>query len=370
MASLLRFEAFWGQFSILVICRRESKRLQKKETAPVTLEDVAQAAGVSTATVSRVLNNPDGVRPPLRQAVEAQIARLGYVRHGAARALASRRSDTIGAVIPTLDSAIFAAGVNALEARLRELGYSLFLAVSNYRPDQELAQVRNLVERGIDGLVLVGLRHEAALATLLAQQKVPHVATWAHDPESPYPCVGFDNAAAAAQIGRHLLDLGHRRVAMLAGLRKNNDRAEDRVRGLADAMAERDLSLAERDILQCPYEIAEGRSGAAELLSRPRAERPTAIVCGNDVLALGCLFECRDRGIAVPGEVSVTGFDNLPLAAHISPGLTTVNVPSQEMGRRAAEFLVGRLAGDQGPDKIKMETDLIIRGTTGPVKAG
>jgi len=330
------------------------------------LQDIATAAGVSTATVSRVLNSPSDVRPVLRERVEAQIRALGYVRHGAARALASARSHTIGAVIPTLESAIFASGVNAVENRLADAGYTLLLAITNYDLGHEYEQVQALIERGVDGLILVGRDHHPDTLNLLARQNCPFVTTWTYAPQAVHPCVGFDNAEAARRITEHLLDLGHTRIGVIAGINAGNDRARERVSGVEAALHARGLMLAPEALIEKPYEVSEGRDGFRTLMDLPAEVRPTGIFCGNDVLAVGAMLEAQHLGIRVPEDVSIVGFDDLPLAAHLSPGLTTVHVPSRRMGERAAEYLLASIAGDAPDTHNELPVDIIVRGTTTP----
>jgi len=328
------------------------------------LADVAALANVSTATASRALNQPATVTPQLRQRVLSAVEALGYVPHGPARALASRRSHTIGAVVPTIDNAIFARNIQALQARLFEAGFTLLLASSEYDYQREVREVQSLVERGIDGLILVGEAREASIYRLLGKKHVPYINTWIYREESPHPCVGFDNALAAHQIASYLLDIGHRRIAMVAGVREGNDRAAARVEGVATAMAERSLRFARGHLVEHAYHIIEGRRAASRLLASP--DRPTAIICGNDVLALGVLFECRARGVRVPQEISITGFDDLDLAANIDPPLTTIRVPAAEMGRHAAEYLLAKLEKSAVPEKTELPAALVVRETTAP----
>ena len=328
------------------------------------LADVAALAGVSTATVSRALNQPATVTPQLRERVQSAVETLGYVPYGPARALASRRSHTIGAVVPTIDNAIFARTIQALQARLFEANFTLLLASSEYDYPRELREVQSLVERGIDGLILVGENRDASIYELLEKKRVPYINTWIYREESPHPCVGFDNAQAAYQIGSYLLDIGHRRIAMVAGVREGNDRAAARVEGVTAALAERSLRFDRGHLVEHPYHIAEGRRAASRLLASPN--RPTAIICGNDVLALGVLFECRARGVQVPQEVSITGFDDLDLSANIDPPLTTIRVPAAEMGRHAAEYLLARLEKSPAPEKTELPATLVLRETTAP----
>ena len=263
-------------------------RARPTEDAPEAqprLADVAKLAGVSTATVSRVLNQPTAVSAQLRKRVHAAVETLGYVPHGAARALASRRSNTIGAVVPTIDNAIFARNIQSLQARLFESGLTLLLASSDYNYEREQREVHALVERGIDGLILVGEARARSVYQLLENKRVPYVNTWIYREDSPHPCVGFDNVQAAYQVGSYLLDIGHRSIAMVAGLRQGNDRAAARVEGITAALAARGISFAPGHLVEHAYKIAEGRRAASQLLASPN--RPTAIVCGNDVLALG-----------------------------------------------------------------------------------
>ena len=328
------------------------------------LADVARLAGVSTATVSRVLNQPATVTTQLRQRVHDAVGTLGYVPHGAARALASRRSNTIGAVVPTIDNAIFARNIQSLQARLFESGLTLLLASSDYDYVREQREVQSLVERGIDGLILVGESRPQPIYDLLEKKRVPYINTWIYREDSRHPCVGFDNVQAAYQIGSYLLDIGHRHIAMVAGIRHGNDRAEARVEGVTAALAERGMRFGRGHLVEHDYDIAEGRRAASRLLASPH--RPTAIVCGNDVLAFGVLFECRARGVHVPRDISITGFDDLDLAANIEPPLTTIRVPAAEMGRRAADYLLAKLEKTPTPEKTELQAALVVRETTAP----
>jgi LacI family transcriptional regulator len=338
--------------------------LQERGSNTITLDHVARAAGVSPATVSRVLNEPARVRQDLCIRVRAAVERLGYVPHGAARALASRRSNTVGAIIPTLDNAIFAKGIGALQRHLNGDGFVLLLASTEYEPERELAELDALIERGVDGIMLVGADHSAALYRRLAAKNMPYVNTWTYDPESQHPCVGFDNRGAAARIASHLIDLGHRRFAMIAGIARHNDRAAERIDGVRAVLASRGISLAPDRIIERPYEIGEGRLTLRSLMRLP--EPPTAIICGNDVLAIGALLECLASGISVPDQVSITGFDDLELASHMVPPLTTVRVPSAAMGQQAAMYLIDRIRSRPVRPCLELDVELILRGTTAP----
>ena len=345
--------------------QNRGKRLQEIASNRPTLEDVARRAEVSTATVSRYFSAPEKIRPALRLRVELAVAELGYTPHGAARALASQRSNTIGAVIPTLDNAIFATMVQTLQKELSAKGKTLLLAASDYDPGRERRQIENLIVRGVDGLMLTGEARDPAVYALLERHGIRYANTYVHHPASRHPTIGFDNRRAMHKIVGYLYDLGHRTFAMIAGITKGNDRATERVAGVQEALSQRRRALDPSRILEQPYSIAAGRKALRRLCSD--TDRPTAIVCGNDVLALGALLEAKALGLRVPEDVSITGFDDLDLAREIDPGLTTVHAPLEEMGRLTADYLLAAGAGDDPPLHLELPAELVVRGSTGPV---
>lgn len=329
-----------------------------------TVEDIATAAGVSTATVSRVLNKPDSVSHALREKVHTEVSRLGYVPSGAARALASNRSYTVGAVIPTLNNAIFAAGIAAFEATLTSNGYTMLITVTNYDPLHEVEQVRRLLERGVDALMLVGLDHDEGVWRLLKTSQCPAAAIWGHSDNPPIPSFGFDNAAAAAGAVTHLVELGHRRIGMVAGISDGNDRARARRRGVEKTLSTHGLACDASLFVEKPYSHQDGRDGLSTLMSL--AEPPTAIVCGNDVLAMGAMFQARDLGMSIPTDLSVVGFDNLPITEHLQPALTTINVPSADIGAETAQALLRHLADGTPVQSKVFPAPFLHRETTAP----
>ena len=335
---------------------------------PVRLSDVARRAGVSTASVSRVVNAPERVRPELRRRVEAALTEMRYVPHGAARALASQRSRTVGAVVPTLGIAIFAKGIEALQARLHEAGYTLLIAGTDNDRAKELEVTRALIERGVDGLALVGTDHAPALEEMLDASGMPYVNTYLYDPAAERPCIGIDNRAATYRLTRHLIELGHREFAVLTSPRGNNDRVAARFAGIRDCLEDHGIALPPGAVVEVPYGIADGRGGLRALLAYGR--RFTALPCTTDVIAFGALAECRARGIAVPDDLSITGFDDLDPAAHLDPPLTTVVVPAEELGRRTADYLLDRIAGRPVPDRTELPASLVLRGSTAPPPGG
>ncbi|MEO7710141.1 MAG: LacI family DNA-binding transcriptional regulator [Caldimonas sp.] len=329
-----------------------------------TIDDVASAARVSTATVSRVLNKPHTVREALRQRVTEAVVRLGYVPHAGARALMLHRSGTVGAVFPTVDNAIFAKAIEALQRRLTDAGLQLLIATSGYDVDTEARQAMNLVTRGADALALCGVGQSPQLLKFLRQRALPTVHVMTYPAPADTVCVGFDNAKAIGQAVRYLLDLGHRRVAMLAGITRDNDRAAARVAGVRQALEQAGLRLGKGHLVERRYGLAEARDGFRALMAAVPA--PTALLCGNDVLAFGALLEAQKMGIAVPKTLSIVGFDDLEMARHLQPALTTVHVPTEQMWNAAADRLIGALARLPVQTATEVEVELLVRESTGP----
>lgn len=332
------------------------------ERRSVTQVDVAKAAGVSTATVSRVLNGSTLVKPAVRKRIEAAMAELNYVPHDTARALALRRTRTLGAIIPTLNNAIFARGLNAFERAARERGYTLVLSVSNYDLEEERHLVRKMIERGVDGLLLIGNEHHAESFESLRAAGVRHACAWSYAEAAPAPNIGFSNFEAMFEVVDHLVGLGHREIAMIAGITVGNDRARERVEGVRRRLRRHGLELPASRLVEIPYSIREARQAFARLMP----EEPTAIICGNDVIAFGVLFAAQAQGLEVPRDLSITGFDNLTLAGELDPAITTVEVPADAMGAGAAEALIDAIDGKTRVAPCRLATGLLIRSTTAP----
>lgn len=326
-----------------------------------TLADVARHANVSTATVSRCLNSPERVEEKTRDRVMAAVQQLGYSPNFGARALAAKRTNTVGAIIPTMENAIFARGIQAFQEELGRHGVTLLVASSSYRADLEEEQIRTLTARGADGLLLIGHDRDDAVYRFLDQRGVPALVAWTYDPDAARPSIGFDNELAMAELAREVIALGHRRIAMISAAQRNNDRARARVAGIRAAMEAAGLDPATLDVIETPYGIDTGAEAFAALMQR--RPPPTVVMCGNDVLAAGALRQAKAMGLSVPDAVSVTGFDDIELAGLLSPGLTTVHVPHREMGREAARLLVGMIKGTPPASSVRLATHLTWRET-------
>ena len=345
----------------------EEKNRFQDATSRARLADVAKLAGCAPATISRAINNPEKVSPEKRFRIESAMLELGYVRNHAARALRSQRSHMVGVLIPTLDYALYARLVGAASSRFSEAGISTLIATFDFDLDAELKEARLLLERGAEALILVGDQHRPKLYELFEQFDVPFVKTYAFDPRGAYPTVGFDNSSAAAKIARHLVHLGHRKICVISGITQDNDRTTRRLEGIREELLRHGMELRDSMVVERPYSISDGRKACELLLSRD-IPPPTAIICGNDVLALGALIECTMKGLEVPDDISVVGFDNLEFAMHSNPPLTTINVPAEEMGANAAGYILGELNGDEVTMHNSVEVQLILRNSSAPPK--
>ena len=303
------------------------------------IRDVARLAGVSTATVSRAYNAPDTVSEKVRAQVEQAARSLSYIPHNAARALSSQRSRTLGIVIPTMQNSIFAAQVESLQRRA-------------------------LVRNGIDGIMLVGADHLPETYRLLKARGIAYVNTSVCDLDSPHPNVGFDNRAAMAHTANYLISLGHRNIAVICGDARSSDRARLRLEGARQAMQQAGLALPDTRIAHSDYTMDASRAACRELVRR--APETTAIMCHNDVQAFAALLELQTLGLAVPRDISVTGFDDLEWARHLRPGLTTVRVPWARMAEIAADMLVAQLDGEEFRHATLLDFDLVVRDSTAP----
>jgi LacI family transcriptional regulator len=335
-----------------------------QDRSKAKLDDVARVAGTSLATASRALSAPHLVKPVTLARVQDAARLLGYMPHGAARALALRRTQTVGAVIPTLDNAIFANSTQALQRELGEHGYQLLLGSHEYDPGREVQVTRALLERGVDGLVLVGTDHSPELYRLLTGFGIPYLLTWSLDESGNHPCVGFNNREVGACAARYLHDLGHREFAVISGFTAHNDRARDRITGVREALTARGIELGPQRVMETSFSIQGGRE--ALLAAMRLAPRPTAVICGNDILAQGAMIEAHARGLEMPEALSITGVDDMELSTHLSPGLTTIRIPTAEIGRRAAQYMLARVNGGPTAGRTDLAFELIVRGSTGP----
>lgn len=324
-----------------------------------TLNDVAKAANVSTATVSRCLNNEDNVKEATRKRVMQAVESLGYSPNFGAKILAAKRSFIIGAIIPTMDNAIFASGIQAFQETLSQSGYTLLVSSSSYSRDLENAQIRNLVARGADALLLIGEDRDTEIYEFLNKRKIPYVLAWNYRADSPHAFIGFDNIEAAKGAAELVISFGHQNLGIIAGFTKENDRARDRLLGFKQACTEQGIRLAPSAICESGYSFREAGEALDRILENHKDI--TAIICGNDVLAVGAMMRAKELGITLPDEMSFIGFDDIEISQIISPPLTTIHVPHRQMGRYAAQALIQALEPEPESQSKKLDVRLIMR---------
>lgn len=338
-----------------------------KPTAP-KLEDVAKLAGVSTASISRALNEPNKVAAETRQRIEAAIEALGYTPHFGGRALASKRTNTVGAVIPSMANAMFASGLQAFQEELATHGITLLVATTGFDPEQELRQIKSLVAQGADGLLLIGSDRPAETWDFIDKRRVPHVVTWCDTARDGHLFVGFDNRRAAASAANAALEMGHRRLALIAGETGTNDRAKARRDGVLEAIEAFGDGAHLTHEVEAPYLLDAAAAAFSEIMAQP--ETPTVVLCANDAQAAGAMVQARDMGLSLPEDMSFIGFDDIGLARVVTPPLATVRVPQIEMGRGAARLLLSMLRGETGLTSTTLPTEFIPRASLCPPRKG
>ena len=321
------------------------------------LRDVAAAAEVSVATVSRVLNSPKTVSEKTRLRVQEAIDTLHFVPSAAARAINSGRTRIAGALVPTLDNAIFAKFLAALESGFGEKGLSLVVATTNGDPDVEAKEAQGLVDIGAEALIVSGITHSSGFDDLIARTRLPVIATSFYDPSYRLPTIGYDNAAASTMALQFLLSTGHKKISVVHGPTQNNDRTRARLSGLNIPHNKVVIQKIETEVT-----LKGGSVAAKELLESN--SQCTAILCLSDVLALGVLFELQRQKVRVPEDLSLMGIDDLPSSSFTVPEITTVHLPVTRMGERTAEAAVQWIENQVIPKSQLIEASLIIRRST------
>lgn len=336
---------------------------------PVTLRQIAREAGVSVATVSRALRRPDAVSAETRERILALVTQHRYVPDALAASFASRRTGLVGLIVPTISNSIYAAFTEAVQNRLQAAGRKLLIANTNYSATLESEIVHKLVENRVEGVILTGFKRDRVLYELLRHYRIPFVVTWSTSEDPAIPAISFDNFAAAKAATKALVELGHRRIGLICGESSVNDRAYQRISGFRAGLECAGIPFDPALVAERPFEVAEGAAAAETLMTS--GQPPTALFCANDIQALGALFACQRLGLVVPRDVSIIGFDDLPMTRIANPPLATVRVPAQEMGEAAAEALVR--ATDMGEliQSRALEARVIARASiAAPVRRG
>jgi LacI family transcriptional regulator len=353
----------------------ESHRPARFGNSPAaTLYDVARAAGVSTATVSRVVNDPARVRLATRRRVLEAIEALGYVPDGAAQSLAQRRKEVIGLVAiesrgPETDvereNFLFTEEVlRGIERPLRDLGWSVLITFLHDATAAEAYQQMQKISAKVDGMVIAeGIVSNEQLALLAARLPIALVAAYPEGVEADV--IGADNRGGTTAAVAHLVEQhGRTRLFYIAGPAEAPD-ARERRSAFTEAVAGYP-GVTAAGVFEGRFAAVSGQQAVRELLTRPPGERPDAIVCGNDQTAIGAMRELQAAGLRVPADVAVVGFDDIHLATLLTPPLTTVRQPMREIGERACASLLLRIADPARPPRVdRVPTELIIRESCG-----
>jgi DNA-binding LacI/PurR family transcriptional regulator len=319
---------------------------------PPSIKQVALQAGVSTATVSRLINNPASVSSDTADKINQVIADLGFRPNFTGRNLRAGRSRTVGVVVPTLSNTVFAQCLQGIELAARALDYSVMFTATEYQQQDEAAAVELLLSHRVDGVILT-VADASASTTLdvLDRERIPYVLTYNQPSSSARLSVSVDNRAAAHDAVAYLIALGHRQIQMLSGHFHASDRAVQRYHGYLDAMQAHGLTP------MTPIEVArhtttsDAGSGLTQGMLQSFADagqRPSALFCSNDLLALAAMRDLRKLGIETPRDVSVMGFDGIPFGELIAPVLASAVQPSELIGETALRTLVAAIEPHPG----------------------
>lgn len=303
-----------------------------------TIKDVAARAGISYTTVSHVVNGTRPVSEQVRRKVEAAIAELGYVPSGVARSLRARATGTLGLLVPNASNPYFAELARGIEDHAERNGYSVILCNSDDDIDKQLRYLRVLLERRIDGLIVATVASDAAFAQALANLQVPLVLVDRSLEGVSADQLRVDHEQGAYLATRHLLELGHRRIVCIGGP-ASTQVAQLRAAGYQRALDE--AGVAAQAVVDCPFTSPAGHAAAQMLLAAE--PRPTAIFAGNDMIALGVLRAAAERGLQVPQQLSVVGFDDIEVSRYLHPALTTVGQCIGALGEQVAARLLERI---------------------------
>ncbi|MDW3222535.1 MAG: substrate-binding domain-containing protein [Paracoccaceae bacterium] len=339
--------------------------MSENKSKKADIVTVANVARVSASTVSRYFNHPELLKPATRKRIDSAVRRTGYIRNRAAQTIHGIRSGTIGVLIPTLDHAIFAEVVQAFSDTVADQGFTIMLASHGYDLQREYAILRKFLEHRVDGVVLTGLEHDEAVFQLVDRQDIPCVLMWNYAEDSRYPSIGADNELAGEVIAKHVLQLGHRDIACMFPPTQGNDRARARREITLATLAEAGVTVPDNWTLQTVYSISASKVHAQQLFSQPT--RPSALICGNDILATGSLYGARASGLRVPEDISIVGIGDFKGSAEIEPSLTTVRVPAKRIGHEAGKELVSAIIGksDKAQASLHCAPELIIRKSCG-----
>lgn len=327
---------------------------------PVTIKDIAEAANVSHTTVSRALKGHGRISPATAERIRRLAAEMGYTPSAVARSLVTRRTHTIGVVVTTIADPFVVNVINGIEDTAQAAGYSVFLSSSHSDPEREMAVVETFYQRRVDAVIVTASRVGSLYGTDLERFRVPIVLVNNQQAGEYLHSIAADDVRGARLAVEHLLALGHRRIGYI-GSAVRPVSSQRRQQGYQEALAQAGITL-EPELVAVPEangDVAAGRQGLAQLWPA----RPSAVFAYNDMTAVGVMLEARARGIDIPTQLSLVGFDDIELTQFVTPPLTTVRQPKEEMGRAAVDMVLTLLEGEEVGDRL-MPCELVIRAST------
>lgn len=327
---------------------------------PVTVKDIAKEAGVSHSTVSRALHGNPLISDETSERIRQIALQMGYLPSAAARALKTKRSRVLGVVLSSVEDPFFSEILQGIEEVVQGSGYSLFIASADRDPDREQKIVQAMVERRADGVIICSTSFSSEQSGPLLQYGVPLVVVNNQAAEDFRYSIYHDDIDGSRQVTRHLIDLGHRRIGYI-GNSASGRTTLDRLTGFRQEMEAFGLTVQPEFIYEASGGGPEhGISAAQYFLQLPN--RPTALVCYNDMLAIGVLKSLQQAGVCVPQEISITGFDNIVFSAYTHPPLTTLDQPKRFIGTEAARLLLELLASSANDESSNQQKVRILRG--------
>lgn len=331
-----------------------------------TIRDVAELASVSLSTVSVVLNGTGPSSVEMRRRVLEAVEQLGYEPNFHARNMKRQRSQAIGLIVPDLLNPFFALVAEGVESEAASRDHVVVLCLGDASTEREALMTRALRSRRLDGVIHLSGTGVAPPSLRELVANAPVVFVDERIPGFKGPFVGADNRDGARRAAELVLSHGHRRLGVVAGP-NGLWTAEERLRGYREALAEAGIDPRAVDVVTGDYRIDSGRAAAGTMLDPKRTNPPTAILAANDLMAVGCLQHCVAAGLDVPGDVSIVGFDDVPLASIVTPGLTTVRQPAREMGAAAARVLLDLIdhGVEREPAMLSLPVETVVRGSLG-----
>ena len=334
----------------------------RKRTHPISILEIAKQAGVSPATVSRVFNRPQLVQAETRQHVLSIAELHGFRPNRLGSSLRSGNTRTLGLVLPTLSNPVFADCFEGAEMRARQSGYSVMMTVTHYDPALEADAAQRLIDHQLEGLILtVADARNSSVLKMLKARGMSYVL--AYNESASHPCAAVDNRAAAADMVDHLANLGHRRIAFVSGPLNLSDRAKSRLAGARTRAIELNLDPVQHYIM--PSHTRSDTAAIRRILQSDPA--PSALFCSNDLLATAVIASIKELGHAVPGNISVAGFDGIRYGAFMSPSLATVEAPGFEIGKVACHLLLDQI--EQNARRSQQVAHRLIAGDSAAVLA-